>query len=95
MVLQKAAQLGFMRSLAVEVAKAGITVNSVLPGNIVTEAIAALGPEYSTNMAKSIPMGYLGTVEDVGHAVAFLASAEAKFITGATLVVDGGQIIPE
>jgi len=91
----KAAQLGFMRTVAVEVAQQGITVNSVLPGNITTEAIAAMGDDYRKAMEACIPMRKMGTVEDIGHAAAFLASPEAKFITGQTLVVDGGQVLPE
>jgi len=91
----KAAQLGFMRNLAVEIARDGITVNSVLPGNILTEGIASMGDEYRKSMEACIPMRTLGTVEDIGHAAAFLASYEAKFITGQSLIVDGGQILPE
>jgi len=91
----KAAQLGFMRTLAVEVAQQGITVNSVLPGNITTEAIAAMGDDYRKAMEGCIPMRRMGTVEDIGHAAAFLGSREAMFITGQTLVVDGGQVLPE
>jgi len=91
----KAAQLGFMRSVSLEVAKEGITINAVLPGNILTEGLIKLGPDYIKNMEKSIPVGHLGEVEDIGNAVLFLASPEAKFITGQTLVVDGGQTLPE
>ncbi|HEY8898921.1 MAG TPA: 3-oxoacyl-ACP reductase FabG [Chthoniobacterales bacterium] len=91
----KAAQLGFMRTAALELAPFGITMNAVLPGNIVTEGIAALGPEYSAAMSKAIPAKRLGDVEDIGYAALFLASPQAKFITAQTLVVDGGQVIPE
>jgi 3-oxoacyl-[acyl-carrier protein] reductase len=91
----KAAQLGFMRTAALELAPFGITVNAVLPGNIVTEGITALGPEYSDAMSKAIPAKRLGDVEDIGYAALFLASPQAKFITAQTLVVDGGQVIPE
>eukprot|EP01116_Phalansterium_solitarium_P023488 TRINITY_DN8246_c0_g1_i1.p1 TRINITY_DN8246_c0_g1~~TRINITY_DN8246_c0_g1_i1.p1 ORF type:complete len:261 (-),score=82.63 TRINITY_DN8246_c0_g1_i1:133-915(-) len=91
----KAAQLGFMRTVACEVARDKITINAVLPGNINTEAIAAMGDEYRKSMEACIPMRTLGTVEDIGHAAAFLASREAKFVTGQTLVVDGGQTLPE
>jgi 3-oxoacyl-[acyl-carrier protein] reductase len=55
----------------------------------------ALGPEYVRSMADSIPLKKLGTVEDIGYAALFLASKEAAYITGQTLVVDGGQILPE
>ena len=91
----KAAQLGFLRTAAIEFAKDHITINAVLPGNIITEALVDLGPEYINATAASIPLGKLGSVEDIGHAAAFLASAEAGFITGHSLVVDGGQTLPE
>jgi 3-oxoacyl-[acyl-carrier protein] reductase len=91
----KAGQLGFMRSACLELAKYGITVNAVMPGNIMTEALAGLGAEYLKTMAASIPLKRLGSVEDIGHAAAFLASREAAFITGQTIVVDGGQVVPE
>lgn len=91
----KAAQLGFMRTAAIELARHGITINAVLPGNIITEGLAGLGEDYLRTMAASIPLKRLGTVEDVGHAALFLASEEAAYITGQTLVVDGGQTQPE
>jgi 3-oxoacyl-[acyl-carrier protein] reductase len=91
----KAAQLGFMRTACLEVAKYGITVNAVLPGNILTEGLIALGPDYEKSMAASIPLGKLGTVDDIGYAALFLASKEAGYITGQTIIVDGGQILPE
>ena len=91
----KSGQLGFMRTACMEVAKYGITVNAVLPGNTLTEGLIALGEDYLKSMAASIPLNKLGTVEDIGYAALFLASKEAGYITGHTLVVDGGQIIPE
>jgi 3-oxoacyl-[acyl-carrier protein] reductase len=91
----KAGQLGFMRTACIEFAKYGITVNAVLPGNIATEGLAALGPEYERSMAASIPLKRLGTAEDIGYAALFLASKEAAYITGQTIIVDGGQILPE
>lgn len=91
----KAAMLGFMRSAALEVADAGITINAVLPGNIRTPGIGDLGEEHVRAMVAAIPLGVLGEPEDVGWAVRFLASAEARYITGQTLVVDGGQVLPE
>ncbi len=91
----KAGQLGFMRTACIELAKYGITINAILPGNIRTEGLAALGPEYERSMAASIPLKRLGTVDDVGYAALFLASKEAAYITGQTIVVDGGQILPE
>jgi 3-oxoacyl-[acyl-carrier protein] reductase len=91
----KAAMLGFMRSAAIEVADAGITINAVLPGNIRTPGFDDLGEEHKRGMLAAIPLGILGEPEDVGWAVRFLASAEARYITGQTLVVDGGQVLPE
>lgn len=91
----KAAQLGFLRTAAIELARDGITINAVLPGNILTEALVGMGETYLQSTAACVPLGKLGTVEDIGHAAAFLASAEAGYITGQTIVVDGGQILPE
>jgi 3-oxoacyl-[acyl-carrier protein] reductase len=91
----KAGQLGFMRTAAMELAAAGITVNAVLPGNIKTEGLADLGEEYERQMAAAVPLGRLGTVEDVANTVVFLASDEAAYLTGVAIVVDGGQILPE
>jgi 3-oxoacyl-[acyl-carrier protein] reductase len=91
----KAAMLGFMRSAALEVADAGITINAVLPGNIRTPGFGDLGDEHQRGMLAAIPLGMLGEPEDVGWAVRFLASVEARYITGQTLVIDGGQVLPE
>lgn len=91
----KAGQLGFMRTACLELAKYGITVNAVLPGSILTEGLNALGPDNVRSMAASVPLKRLGSVEDVGYAALFLASREASYITGQTIVVDGGQILPE
>jgi 3-oxoacyl-[acyl-carrier protein] reductase len=87
---------GFIRCAAVELAKYGITVNGVEPGNIYSEGLhAQLGEDYIAACKKAVPLGFLGEPEDVGFAMAFLASDEARFITGQTIVVDGGQILPE
>ena len=91
----KAAQLGFIRTAAIELARDRITINAVLPGNIVTEALVDMGEEYIRATAACVPLGRLGTVDEIGHAVAFLASAEAGYITGQTITVDGGQVLPE
>jgi 3-oxoacyl-[acyl-carrier protein] reductase len=91
----KAAQLGFVRTAAVELAASGITVNAVLPGNIMTEGLASLGEEHIARMTSAIPMRRLGTVEEVGYTALFLATDEAGYITGQTIVVDGGQVLPE
>ncbi len=91
----KAGQLGFLRTASIELAKYGITVNAVMPGNIVTEGLEGLGADYLKTMAASIPLKRLGSVEDIGYAALFLASKEAGYITGQTIIVDGGQILPE
>ncbi len=91
----KSGQLGFMRTACIELAKFGITMNAVLPGNIITEGLEGLGEDYLGTMAASIPLKKLGVVEDIGNAALFLASKEANYITGQTIIVDGGQILPE
>lgn len=91
----KAGQLGFMRSASLEYAKDGITINAVMPGNILTEGLETQGEEYLGQMTRSIPAKKLGKPEDIGYAVCFLASKEASYITGQTIIVDGGQILPE
>ncbi|MEW6137138.1 MAG: 3-oxoacyl-ACP reductase FabG [Thermodesulfobacteriota bacterium] len=91
----KAGMLGFMRSAALEVARYGITVNAVLPGNIRTEGLTDLGEDYIRRTEHSIPMGRLGDPEDVAYAILFLVSDEARYITGQTIIIDGGQTLPE
>lgn len=91
----KAGQLGFMRTACIELAKYGITVNAVMPGNIITEGLLGMGEAYGATMAGSVPLGRLGTVADIGHAALYFASREAGYVTGQTLIVDGGQILPE
>lgn len=91
----KAAQLGFLRTAAIELAPLKVTVNAVLPGNIATEGLDEMGDDYIRGMEATIPQHRLGTVEDIGHAALFFASDEAGYITGQTLVVDGGQVLPE
>ena len=91
----KAAMVGLIRSAALEVAGSGITINAVLPGNVRTPGFEDLGPEHTRRMLRAIPLGRFGEPEDVGWAVRFLASAEAGYITGQTLIIDGGQVLPE
>lgn len=91
----KAAMLGFMRSAAVELAGSGITINAVMPGNVTTPGFADTSDEHQRRMLTSIPMGRYAEPEEVGWAVRFLASPEAGYITGQTLIVDGGQTLPE
>jgi NAD(P)-dependent dehydrogenase (short-subunit alcohol dehydrogenase family) len=89
------AMLGLMRSAALEVAGTGVTINAVLPGSIASPGFADLGPEHRRRMLAAIPLGKVGEPEDVGWAVRFLAASEAQFITGQTLIIDGGQVLPE
>lgn len=92
----KAGINGFIRTAAIEFAKYNITVNGVEPGNILTEGMKIqLGQDYIRAQEQSIPLGKLGEPEDVAYAMLFLASDESKYITGQTIVVDGGQILPE
>ena len=92
----KAGINGFIRAAALEFAGYGITVNGVEPGNILTEAIQEhRGPAFIKNMEDAIPLGRLGSPRDVANAFLFLASDDAAYITGTTIVVDGGQLLPE
>ncbi|MEI9425153.1 SDR family oxidoreductase [Mesorhizobium sp. Cs1299R1N1] len=92
----KAGINGFIRAAALEFSGYGITVNGVEPGNILTEAIQQhRGAAYIKNMEDSIPLGRLGNPRDVANAFLFLASDDASYITGTTIVVDGGQLLPE
>jgi 3-oxoacyl-[acyl-carrier protein] reductase len=87
----KAALIGFTKSLAQEVGSRNITVNCVAPGFIDTDMTRALPDAQREKLIERIPLGRLGSPEDVAHAVAFLASREAGYITGATLHVNGGM----
>ena len=91
----KAGQLGFMRTAAIELAASGITVNAVLPGNVLTEGLTELGEDYLKEMTATIPLRRLGAVDEIGYTALFLATDEAGYITGQTIVVDGGQVLPE
>ena len=91
----KAAQLGFIRTAAMELAPRNITINAVLPGNIITEGLVDMGQDYMDQMVAAVPAGRLGTVADIGNAALFFATDEAGYVTGQSLVVDGGQILPE
>lgn len=91
----KAAQLGFMRTAAIELAPRGITVNAVLPGNVESEGLHDLGEDYLRSMSAAVPAGRLGRPEEIGYAAAFLATREAAYVTGQMLAVDGGQVLPE
>ena len=87
----KSGVIGMTMSLAREVGKRGITVNAIAPGFIQTEMTDVLSDTIKDNLKAQIPMGKLGEVEDIANTVAFLASDEAKYITGQTIHVDGGM----
>jgi len=87
----KAGMIGFSKSLAREVGSRGITVNVVAPGFIVTDMTDALGEAAREALLKQVPLGKLGSPDDIAHAVAFLASPQAGYITGETLHVNGGM----
>lgn len=87
----KAGMIGFTKSLAREVGARSITVNAVAPGFIDTDMTRALPEEQRNALVRNIPLNRLGNVQDVANAVAFLASAEASYITGETLHVNGGM----
>jgi 3-oxoacyl-[acyl-carrier protein] reductase len=87
----KAGMIGFSKSLAREVGSRGITVNVVAPGFVVTDMTDALGEAARMALLGQVPLGRLGSAEDIAHAVAFLASPQAGYITGETLHVNGGM----
>jgi 3-oxoacyl-[acyl-carrier protein] reductase len=87
----KAGIIGFSKSLAREVGSRGITVNVVAPGFIATDMTAQLGDEQKERLVQQVPVGRLGTVDDIAHAVLFLASPQSGYITGETLHVNGGM----
>nr|WP_241565083.1 SDR family oxidoreductase [Sinirhodobacter populi] len=89
------AHSGAMRTAATELAPKKITVNAVMPGNIATEGLDGMGADYIAGMEAAIPLRRLGTVRDIANTALFLASNEAGYITGQTIVVDGGQVLPE
>jgi 3-oxoacyl-[acyl-carrier protein] reductase len=92
----KAGINGFIRAAALEFSGYGITVNGVEPGNILTEGMQAhRSPAFIAQMEAAVPLGRLGTPADVAGAVYFLASDDAAYVTGTTIIVDGGQILPE
>ena len=92
----KAGINGFIRAAALEFAGYGITVNGVEPGNIMTEGVQqGRSAEFVKSMEDAIPLGRLGSPRDVANAFLFLASDDASYITGTTIVVDGGQLLPE
>ena len=72
-----------------------ITINAVLPGNIMTEGMDEAGDDYIRRIAATMPMKKLGTIEDIAYAALYFASDEAGYVTDQTIIVDGGQVLPE
>ena len=99
----KAALYGFTKGLAAEVVSKGIRVNAILPGYIMTPMVEGIAKDSDSSnpdsvvkgIADGIPMGRLGTIEELGELAAFLASNEASYITGQGFVIDGGSTLPE
>ncbi len=99
----KGAVSAFTRAIAIEFAQYGITCNAVLPGYILTPMVRLGASETNpgdpdsviANIAKTVPLGRLGTIEELGELVAFLASDEASYLTGTQIVIDGGSTLPE
>jgi 3-oxoacyl-[acyl-carrier protein] reductase len=89
----KAGIIGFTKSLAKELASRQVTVNAIAPGFIVTDMTAGMTGEAKEALLARIPLGSLGVVEDIAAATAYLASEEARYITGQTLTVDGGMTL--
>jgi 3-oxoacyl-[acyl-carrier protein] reductase len=89
----KAGLIGLTKSLARELASRGITVNAIAPGLIETDMTGALSDEVRQAILQKIPLGKLGQPDDIAGAVAYLACAEAKYITGQVLTVDGGMVM--
>jgi 3-oxoacyl-[acyl-carrier protein] reductase len=89
-VASKSAVEGFSRTLAQEVASRNITINCVAPGFVDTDILSTIEPEKLKDMTKNIPVGRIGTPEDVSNAVFFLSSEESSYITGQVIHVNGG-----
>ncbi|TAD99327.1 MAG: acetoacetyl-CoA reductase [Bacteroidetes bacterium] len=87
----KAGMHGFTKTLAMEVARKSITVNTISPGYIGTDMVMAIAEDVRNKIVAEIPIGRLGGTEEIAHLVSFLASKQASFITGANYAINGGQ----
>ena len=85
----------FVRGAALELARHNVTVNAISPGSIMTQGLLELGGDEVEAIRAIIPAGYIGESEDIAYAAVYLASDQARYITGQALVLDGGQILPE
>jgi len=92
-VASKAGLIGFTKSIAREVASRGITANAIAPGLIETDMTTVLSDDIRKKILSNIPLGALGQPDDIASAVAFLASDEARYVTGQVLCVDGGMVM--
>jgi 3-oxoacyl-[acyl-carrier protein] reductase len=89
----KGGVIGFTKSLSREVGRMGVTANAIAPGVIATDMTATIPQEFMDKMAKTIPVGRIGNVDDIAHAYLYLASKEASFVNGAVIHVDGGMVL--
>jgi 3-oxoacyl-[acyl-carrier protein] reductase len=92
-VAAKAGMVGFTKALAREIGSRGITVNCVAPGFIETDMTKSLSTEQVSKLVESVPLGRLGQADDIAHAVCYLASPHASYITGNTIHVNGGMLM--
>jgi 3-oxoacyl-[acyl-carrier protein] reductase len=92
-VAAKAGMVGFTKALAREIGSRGVTVNCVAPGFIETDMTKSLSTEQVSKLVESVPLGRLGQVDDIAHAVCYLASPHASYITGNTIHVNGGMLM--
>jgi acetoacetyl-CoA reductase len=90
----KAGVIGFTKALALEGARKGITANAIAPGYIDTDMVAAVPENVLKSIIDQIPVGRLGTADEIARSVVFLAGDDASWITGATLTINGGQLMP-
>ncbi|MBX9696791.1 MAG: SDR family oxidoreductase [Alphaproteobacteria bacterium] len=91
----KARMNGFMKTIAIELAKDNIIVNAVEPGHVISGGLEELSEEHMNNITFGIPMGRFAKADDAAYAYLFLVSDEARYMSGQSIIVDGGQRLPE